>query len=343
MARNKKQGDQFWQHVRNYLTIYLPRIRDLSPRTVDSYRQSTAMYCSFLKEKSGIAFSQVSFDNVNRDSVVKFIRWLHEEKQCESSTCNLRLSSLKSFLKYCADEDISLYPVYQDVKKIPRMKDPKIPVEHLSDGAFKALVSQPDIRTEKGVRNKMIIILLYDTGARVQELVDIEVSDLHLEARNPFITVTGKGSKTRSIPLMDKTISHLKEYLRRFHTESVKGVSSPLFYSTRSGARHMLSTDAVSAMLKSYGEAAKRMCPDVPERVHPHLLRHTRAMHLYRSGMPLSYIAQFLGHASMNTTEIYASASIEMLRGAIEKADPEAAHEIPLWKNEESLKKLCGL
>ena len=218
-----------------------------------------------------------------------------------------------------------------------------MPVGYMSDSAIKALLAQPDIRTVKGVRNRMIIILLYDTGTRVQELVDMKVADLHLGARNPFIIVTGKGSKTRSIPLMDKTVAHLKEYLRRFHTDSIDGNNGPLFYSIRDGMPHMLSTDAVSVILKDCGERAKRTCSEVPERVHPHLIRHTRAMHLYRSGMPLSYIAEFLGHASMNTTEIYASANVEMLREALAKVNPELADEIPAWKNEESLRKLCGL
>ena len=342
MTRNRKPGHQFWQYVRDYLTVNLPRIRRLSPRTVDSYRQSIAMYCLFLKEQSGIKFSKVSFEHVTRESVVKFIQWLRG-RSCGVSTCNLRLSSLKSFLRYCADEDISLYFVYQEVKRIPLMKAPRMPVRYMSETALKALLVQPDIRTLKGRRNRMIMILLYDTGTRVQELVDMKVADLHLGARNPFVIVTGKGSKTRSIPLMDKTASHLKEYLRRFHTESVDRNNAPLFYSIRAGMPHMLSTDAVAAMLKDYGERARKTCSEVPERVHPHLIRHTRAMHLYRSGMPLSYIAEFLGHASMNTTEIYASANVEMLREALEKVDPELADEMPSWKNEESLRRLCGL
>lgn len=342
MKKNRKPAQQFWQYVRNYLTVNLPRIRCLSPQTVDSYRQSIAMYCLFLKEQSGIEFSKVSFEHVTRDSVVKFIQWLRG-RRCGISTCNLRLSSLKSFLKYCADEDISLYFVYQEVKKIPLMKAPRIPVRYMSETALKALLAQPDIRTLKGIRNRMIIILLYDTGTRVQELVDMKVSDMHLEARNPFAIVTGKGSKTRSIPLMDKTVAHLKEYLRRFHTALACENNDPLFYSIRAGIPHMLSTDAVGATLKDYGERARKTCAEVPERVHPHLIRHTRAMHLYRSGMPLSYIAEFLGHASMNTTEIYASANVEMLREALEKVDPELADEMPSWKDEESLRKLCGL
>ena len=125
MTRSKKPGDQFWQHVRNYLTVYLPRIRGLSPRTDASYRQSIAKYCAFLKEKSGIEFSRVSFEHVTRDSVVKFIRWLRDERSCGISTCNLRLSALKSFLKYCADTDIGLWTCPDFVDTLLRRRSPR--------------------------------------------------------------------------------------------------------------------------------------------------------------------------------------------------------------------------
>lgn len=342
MTRDRTPGQELWRCVRNYLTVYLPRIRGLSPRTIDSYRQSISMYCSFLKEHNGIDFSKISFDHVTRDSVMEFVQWLRG-RDCRASTCNLRLSSLKSLLKYCADEDIGLYSVYQEVRKVPVMKTPGSSIGYMSETAVRTLLAQPDTKTAKGMRNRMIMILLYDMGVRVQELVDLKVSDLQLHAKNPFIIVIGKGSKTRSVPLMDKTVAHLEEYLRRFHVLSDDGSGEPLFYSTRSGEAHRLSTDAVSVMLKNYAESARETCPEIPQRVHPHLFRHTRAMDLYRAGMPLSYIAEFLGHANVTTTGIYASADIEMLRDALQKADPEIAKEVPLWKDEESLRKLCGL
>ncbi len=333
---------ELWRCVRSYLTVYLPRIRDLSPRTIDSYRQSISMYCSFVKEHIGTDLSKMSFDALTRELVLEFIRWLRG-RGCRASTCNLRLSSLKSFLKYCADQDIGLYSVYQEVRSVPVMKAPRSPVKSMSETALRTLLSQPDPKATKGMRNRMMMILLYDTGVRVQELVDLKVSDLQLHAKSPFITVIGKGSKTRSVPLMDKTLAHLKEYLRRFHALPDDGTGAPLFYSMRSGAPHKLSTDAVAAMLKNYANSAKQACTEIPQRVHPHLFRHTRAMDLYRAGMPLSYIAEFLGHANVSTTEIYASADIEMLRDALQKADPEIAKEVPAWKDEETLRKLCGL
>ncbi len=142
---------------------------------------------------------------------------------------------------------------------------------------------------------------------------------------------------------MDKTVAHLREYLRRFHSRSDDETGKPLLYSTRSGAPHELSTDAIGVMLRNYAKIARKTCSEVPERIYPHLFRHTRAMDLYRAGMPLSYVAEFLGHVNVNTTDIYASADVEMLRKALEKADPALAKEVPLWKDEESLKKLCGL
>jgi integrase/recombinase XerD len=342
MDKHSRSSQELWKYVRSYLTVYLPRIRGLSPRTVESYRESISMYCLFLKEDSRIDFSKLCFDHVTRDSVLKFVQSLRK-RGCGASTCNLRLSSLKSLLKYCADEDIGLYSVYQEVRRVPLMKVTRMPVQYMSGNAVKALLVQPDPKTTKGMRNRMIMILLYDAGLRVQELVDLKVSDLQLQAKNPFILVTGKGSKTRSVPLMDRTVTHLREYLKRFHGRSDDGTGEPLLYSTRLGAPHKLSTDAIGVMLKNCAKSARKTCSEVPECVHPHLFRHTRAMDLYRAGMPLSYVAEFLGHVNVNTTDIYASADVEMLREAIKKADPELAEETPLWKDEESLKRLCGL
>ena len=342
MTGNSMHGQQFWKCVRDYLTVHLPKIRCCSVHTVASYRQSIGMYCEFVKARHRIKFANVCWDHFTRDSIIKYVQWLRE-RPCGAATCNLRLSALKAFLRYCADEDVSLYSVFQEVKNIPLLKMTKTPVGYLSKTALTAVLAQPDMTTVKGRRNRMIMILLYDTGVRVQELVDLRVSDCHLDAGAPFVLVTGKGNKTRSVPLMDKTVAHLKEYLRRFRAGSFDRHEAPLFYSLRAGRPHMLSTDAIGVLVKRYGESARAVCTDVPPRVHPHLFRHSRAMHLYQSGMPLPYIAEFLGHASVTTTEIYASADVAMLRKAIEQADPGLAEETPAWKDEETLRRLCGL
>ena len=227
MGKNGSPAQDLWKYIRSYLTVYLPRIRGLSPRTIESYRESISMFCLFLKEANKTDFSKISFDHVTRDAVMKFVQSLRE-RGCGASTCNLRLSSLKSLLKYCADEDIGLYAIYQDARRVPQMKTSRTPVQYMSEAAVKALLAQPDPKTAKGMRNRMIMILLYDAGVRVQELVDLKVSDLQLQAKNPFIIVTGKGSKTRSVPLMDKTVAHLwsrKAAPRFLHPEDRESAS----------------------------------------------------------------------------------------------------------------------
>ena len=196
MTGNSAPGQQFWKYVREYLTVQLPKIRCCSVHTVDSYRRSIGMYCDFLEAQHRIKFANVSWDHFARDSVIEYIQWLRQ-RPCGIATCNLRLSALKAFLRYCANEDVSLYSVFQEVKNIPLLKMAQTPVGYLSKTALTAVLAQPDMTTVKGRRNRMIMILLYDTGARVQELVDLRVTDFHLPAGTPFVLVTGKGKKNQ--------------------------------------------------------------------------------------------------------------------------------------------------
>ena len=145
------------------------------------------------------------------------------------------------------------------------------------------------------MRNRFIMIMLYDTGARIQELLDITVKDLNLEIETPCVYLHGKGNKVRCIPLMNKTIVHLKEYMKHFHPVATRDVNQYLFHTTIKGNTDRMSGDSVAWMLKKYGEAVRLECPEVPERIHPHQIRHSRAQHLYQDGMPLSYIAEFFG------------------------------------------------
>ena len=161
----------------------------------------------------------------------------------------------------------------------------------------------------------------------------------------PSIYLTGKGGKMRVVPLLHKTIEHCVFYMNHYNPQEKLHNEDYLFYTVIKGKVGKMSPDNVASFLKRYGEMAKQQCPEVPERVHPHLIRHTKAMHLYQLGMPLSYIKDFLGHVSINTTSIYAKADVSMLKAALEKAQPNSEHQpTPDWlDDEETLLKLCGL
>ena len=186
-----------------------------------------------------------------------------------------------------------------------------------------------------------MLILLYDTGARVQELSDLNLSSLHLEATNPYVTLIGKGRKSRNVPLMEKTVKHFEVYLKEFHPRSNE---NPLFYSSLDGKPHRLSTDSISLVLKTAADNARKTCNDVPGNVHCHLIRKTKAMDLYKNGVPLPFIMQLLGHESMSTTSgFYAFATLEMMSDAMNKATPSLENEDKLWKKDEIKKAIFSL
>lgn len=183
--------------------------------------------------------------------------------------------------------------------------------------------------------------MLYDTGSRVQELADLNISSLHLREKNSFVTLVGKGRKSRNVPLLNKTVQHLNEYLKEFHPEMNE---QPLFYSLLDGTPHRLSTDSISLVLKYATERAKASCDDVPERVHCHMIRKTKAMDLYKNGIPLPFIMQLLGHESMSTTSgFYVFATIEMMSDAMNKAAPTIENEEKLWTKKDVKKLLYSI
>ncbi|WP_407272971.1 tyrosine-type recombinase/integrase [Radiobacillus sp. PE A8.2] len=217
----------------------------------------------------------------------------------------------------------------------------------MTQNALKSILIQPDVKNRFGLRNRFFMIAMYDTGGRIQEILNLKLRDICLELDIPCIYLNGKGNKVRAVPLMEKTVLHLKEYLKVFHPTYPKNTDDCLFYTVIKGKKGAMSPDNVSIFIKKYANQARNFCPEVPERVHAHLFRHSRAMHLYQSGIPLSYIKDFLGHVNATTTSIYATADTTMIRDALEKAaklGDNSNAEVPVWEgNEDMILKLCGL
>ena len=242
------------------------------------------------------------------------------------------MTAIKSFLKYASDEDFELKTYYYDICSIKGQKVTKKPIEYLENEATKAILGAYDNDTKAHIRNKVLLIVMYDTGARVQEISDMKVSSLHLNEKKPFVTIIGKGNKLRNVPLTDKTVAHLKKYLEKFHRDTSR--DEYLFYSMLDNKPHQLSTDSISLILKKAADIAREKCDKVPDNVHCHLFRKTKAMDLYKNGVPLPFIMQLLGHESMSTTSgFYAFATLEMLSEAINKNNDNIQSEEKLWKN----------
>lgn len=336
----------FYRIMRDFLTIYLPKQKCYSPNTVKSYRLALNLFIGFLGSEKNIPLSKLSFGCFNAENVTDFLDWIQKKRRCSPSTRNQRLMALRSFSKYAGLQDVENLSVRMELSKIPMQKAPKKIVELLTESALKALLEAPNTRRKVGMRDRFFMILMYDTASRCQEMLDIKLGDFVLDGKSPYVQLLGKGRKIRTVPLMDKTVQHLNRYLNQFHQRNTSR-DDYLFYTVSHGVKHQMSPDNVEKFMMKYGRCAAQVCDEIPNRVHPHQLRHTRSIHLYRGGMPPALLAEFLGHVRLETTRVYAYADTEMKRNAIQKAcsKDNKIEETVIWDqgDEETLRKLMGL
>lgn len=336
--------------IHDYLKIYLPKQRKLSHNTIRSYREALELLIDFVKVQKNIPLQDVTFEMLTTETVTDYLDYLEEERGCSVSTRNNRLAALRAFLEYSADRDVTTAVVLNDMKKVPLKKSDKIQaINYMSMAAITAIVEQTDAASPKGLRDRVFMILMYDTGARIQEMIDIRLCDFRL-GKTSTVLLHGKGRKIRSVPLMEKTVQHLRKYISAFHYDIPLSPEVPLFYSEIHGQRNPLSDRHIRYLLKDYGNKAREVCLEVPENIHPHLWRHSRAMHLYQQGMDLTLVSQWLGHANLETTLVYAHADTEHKRKAIAAATPvdnplntKLSPERFTVSDEDTLKRLTGL
>ena len=334
---------EFFRLVGDWLTAHLPKARRASPETVRSYRAALNCLVNYLRNEQGLALQDIGFGHVRRPALEGFRVWLVEKRGLAPASANQRIAAVKSFLAYCAGQDAALVAVWLDAKQLRAMRVPERPPDALPMTAVEALIRAPGQDTRLGVRDTTMILTLFDTAARVQELLDLQIVDVDTAPGAGRARLTGKGDKTRTVPIMDKTCRHLDQYLAIFHPGAADP-AAPLFYTTWRGQRGPMSQDNVSLRLNKHADAARPGCPDMPEHIHAHQLRHARAQQMLRDKVPLPHIKEFLGHADIATTSIYASADNQMVREAIQQAATPGDEPAPLWEADDDLiLRLAGL
>ncbi len=338
---SKKGTAQFWDTAHRYLDHQLKVIRQVSSHTVDSYRDCLNSYVDYLERVENISRKKISFHNFGKETIKRYQTWMITEQELAPKTCNLRLTAIRSFLEYAAQEYLWLMPVYTDACTIAGVKTPNHAIEYFEPNEMTALLAAPSGTSKTDRRNQMMLIFLYDTAARVAETRQVKVSDLHLDAGVPYVTLLGKGRKYRNIPLMGKTVLHLKRYLKDFHGSDPK-TDLPLFYSKAHGMLHKLSSDTFEKMIKRYAAQCREDGYPMPDHVHCHMIRKTRAMDLYREGVPLPHIQQLLGHENISTTSgFYAFATLDVLAKAMETVNPD--NGVKSWSDPDILERLYRL
>jgi site-specific recombinase XerD len=345
-GNQRKDVNEFWSLARSFLKVYLPDAREVSPNTVIAYKQSLEVIIKYL-ELTGFSRDEMTIGLLTPARVEGFVVWMSKEQGLKPRTCNLRLSAIKCFLRYCSRHAITNESVCREVLELPMKKVPKEKIDYMPTEAMAAILEAPDDLRTIGRRNKAMLSLLYDTAARVQELVDIKIGDLYLSREaivdgEAFVTLRGKGGKVRNVNISPKTAKLIRACLNEFHCDSI--LRAPLFYTRRAGLLCSLSVDTVSRVLKESADKARLHTHSIPDKIHCHLVRKSRAMHLYIAGVPLPAIMELLGHSSMNTTAgFYAFVTWEMVSEAMKKANEGYLEGEKLWRDPDIRKDLYTL
>lgn len=326
----------FPKYLSYYLSQYLPGQKNASKNTITSYCDTFKLFLTFCEEEKKMKPEKICISDISKELVVKYLDWLEAKRKCSISTRNHRLAVIHSFFRYVQKESPENLREIQKILSITVKKYPKTTLPYLTGNETQILLVQPDPSSYEGYRDMVLLSVLYDTAARVQELADIKVKDIRLTVP-AVITLHGKGRKARTIPIMDKTANLLKMYLdKKKYNAGIAKSDNYLFVNQK---QQQLSRWGISYILNKYVEMAKSN-PEfqVSFPVTPHVLRHAKAMHLLQAGVNLIYIRDFLGHVDCSTTEVYARADSEMKRKAIENAYVDLVpNEVPRWQEDGEL------
>jgi integrase/recombinase XerD len=321
----------FGKFLSSYFLKYIPYKTGYSENTIKSYRDTFTIFLRYCNDVLRIKPEKICFSKITKKMIEEFLDWLESERNYSISTRNQRMAALHAFFRYIQIEAPEYMEMCNSVLSIRSKKMPTVEMSYLSIKAIKELMSIPDVTKKEGRRNLAILSLLYDTGARVQEIADVMVGDIRIKAPST-IRLTGKGNKTRIIPLMPQTINLIKAYIRDYDLLKESKISTSLFFNKKG---EKLTRAGLSYILNKSVEIAKINNPNLfPNKVSPHILRHSKAMHLLEGGVNLIYIRDFLGHSSVTTTEIYAKSNPEIKRKAIEQASPNVLPDEKLTKND---------
>jgi integrase/recombinase XerD len=315
--------------LHHFLTSHLAGLRGCSPNTIASYRDTFKLLIAWFRDCRSIPPDKLTLDRIDADAITAFLDWLESERRNSISTRNQRLAAVSSYFRWLQSQDPTRIAGCQDILAIPAKRQAQPSVNHLTIEQTRRLLAQPDRSTRRGRRDATLLATLYDTAARVQEFADLTVRDIRPQP--PALAVlTGKGRKTRHVPLGDNTAALLNAYLAEHGLDKPGHDDHPLFTNQH---RNKLSRGGIAWIIGKY--QARAGDPALAADLSPHVLRHSKAMHLYEAGVPLPYIRDILGHVDLTTTEIYARASTEAKRKALEATYTEiVTDELPEWNHD---------
>jgi site-specific recombinase XerD len=320
--------------LRGFFTEYLPRLRGLSVHTIHSYRDSLTLLLRFMLSQRGHTVDTLDLRHIDAVDVAAFLDHLEVGRRNAATTRNVRLAALHAFFRYAATTDPEQLGRSQRILAIPFKRARQRAIEYLEHNELQAILTAVDRATPEGRRDYALLATLFNTGARVQEVLDLRAHDLHLT--RPFqVRLVGKRRKERHCPLWPQTAEVLRDLCAEHHMDL--HAATPVFLNHRG---HPLTRFGVRYLLAKYLQRARAATPALThKRLHPHSIRHSTAVHLLKAGVDLSTICQWLGHASPTTTNRYAAVDLDMKREALARAHPPSADATAIanWRHDASI------
>ena len=325
----------FSAYISDFISRYLPNEKGASANTIAAYRDTFVLLLNFTEKEKQVKIEKLTLDKITKETIIEFLDWIQRERKCSNSTRNSRLAAIHSFYRYLQYESMDYLHECQKILSVRFKKTKRESMTYLTIEGIKLLLQQPDTTTSRGRRDLTLLSLMYDTGARVQETIDLTSSMLRLN-KPATIKIVGKGNKARLVPMLDAQTEHLKNYLKENRLNEPFANMYPLFFNSR---KEKLTRAGINYIVQKYAKLArKENGMIIPENISCHSLRHSKAMHLLQAGVNLVYIRDILGHVSIQTTEIYARADSKQKREALEKAYVNVnPNEEPIWTKDENL------
>lgn len=344
MKKANKEALAVSSCITSFVSDYAPKHKTDSSHTVKAYKTAIKLFLDFLEESGHVSPSSLCWSDFSRENIESWLEWLKEIRKNEPSSCNVRLASLREFLKYAGERDISVLSCYQCATSVKKLKAPRKKVSGLTKDAVKAIMAVPDTSTRTGRRDLAFMVLTYATAARIDEILSMKISQIHLEGKKPYVNVVGKGKKTRTLYILPKASRHLKVYIQEFHGDKPEP-DAYLFYAKRTDTHQQLTQPAIDKRLKSIASVAHGICQDVPLNLHAHHFRHARASHWLEEGINIVQISFLLGHEQLQTTMVYLDITTDDEMKALEILETAEDKKVtPKWKEKgNSLAAFCNL
>ena len=324
--------------IKRFFSHYLPVQKGLATNTIMAYRDAIKLLLCYAADTLKRSVEELCVEEIDESVVLDFLDHLENTRGCTPRTRNARLAAIRALFGFIAREEPSLLLHCHTIRTIPLKRTQHKTVDYLEENEMQALLNVVELNPRNGVRDNALLLLLYNTGARVSEIVKLNVGDLRLNDAAQ-VKLLGKGQKYRSCPLWPETVEALHDYLKQRTPKDpatqklfLNANGSPL---TRFGVRHIIGT---------YATKAKSQCTSIAAKaVNPHTIRHTSAMHLLRAGNDINMVSYWLGHANVNTTHAYVEIDMEMKRQMLQKAGAPAVQKPLPWQKPDVLQWLNAL